>query len=636
MVPGTPYDPPTNLTAVAGPLQVSLSFTPPSGAYVYTLKRSLTTGGPYTTVGCAYIGATTYVDTGLSAGVIYYYVATAGDGNTTDESGNSNEASASPTPAPPAAPTNLNATASQGQVSLSWTASSGATSYNVYGGSNYYQPPLLGSTTSTSYAATGLSASTSYYFQVTAVSDAGEGSPSSMAYATTPQAPFSAPVTLTATAGPLQVSLSWEYVSNCYMYNVKRSTTAGGPYTAVTTVQMGNSCTDTGLTAGTTYYYVVTATDYTGTLESTNSPESSATPTAAPPAAPTNLNATASQGQVSLSWTTSAGATSYNVYGGSNYYALPLLGSTTNTSYTATGLSPNTYYYFQISAVSGAGEGPQSYMAYSMTPQGPLSPPTDLTASAGAGQISLSWNGNGAYQFNIKRATVTGGPYTTVTSVYYSTSYTDTGLTPGTEYFYVVTAMDGMGGNESGNSNEASGAPAAAPPASPTNLNATSGNAQVSLTWTGSTGATSYNLKRSTYYAGPFTTIASPTDTSYTDSTASNGTYYYYEVSALNANGESANSGYAYAEPQGPPPAPTGLSATAGAGSVNLSWSGNGSYQFNIKRALVSGGPYTTIASVYYSTSYTDSNLSAGTYFYVVSALNGVESQNSSEASATA
>ncbi|MBA3569685.1 MAG: fibronectin type III domain-containing protein, partial [Pyrinomonadaceae bacterium] len=65
--------------------------------------------------------------------------------------------------------------------------------------------------------------------------------------------------------------------------------------------------------------------------------------------------------------------------------------------------------------------------------------------------------------------------------------------------------------------------------------------AQVSLSWASSAGATSYNIKRATTSGGPYATIATGiTATSYTDTGLTNGTTYFYVVSAVNANGESA------------------------------------------------------------------------------------------------
>ncbi|SHH83886.1 hypothetical protein SAMN02745823_01126 [Sporobacter termitidis DSM 10068] len=83
--------------------------------------------------------------------------------------------------------------------------------------------------------------------------------------------------TLTATPGDAQVILNWTSVPDAASYNVYRSTTPGGPYTQVAADVTGTTYTDTGLTNGTAYYYVVTAVDSSG-AESGYSNEASATP----------------------------------------------------------------------------------------------------------------------------------------------------------------------------------------------------------------------------------------------------------------------------------------------------------------------------------------------------------------------
>jgi hypothetical protein len=89
----------------------------------------------------------------------------------------------------------------------------------------------------------------------------------------------------------------------------------------------------------------------------------------------------------------------------------------------------------------------------------------------------------------------------------------------------------------------------AAPPAAPTGLTATAGNAQVALTWNASSGATSYTVKRSTVNGSGYANIASPTTTSYTNTGLTNGTTYYFVVSATNGSGTSGNSAQASATP---------------------------------------------------------------------------------------
>ncbi len=86
-------------------------------------------------------------------------------------------------------------------------------------------------------------------------------------------------------------------------------------------------------------------------------------------------------------------------------------------------------------------------------------------------------------------------------------------------------------------------------PTAPTGLVATAGTGQVGLTWTATSGATSYHVKRSTTNGSGYTQIAAPTAASYNDSAVTAGTAYYYVVTALNSYGESANSAQATATP---------------------------------------------------------------------------------------
>ncbi len=88
--------------------------------------------------------------------------------------------------------------------------------------------------------------------------------------------------------------------------------------------------------------------------------------------------------------------------------------------------------------------------------------PGALTATPGNGQAGLAWTAaTGANLYRVHRATVSGGPYTTIQSNLTGTSFTNTGLTNGTAYYYVVTATNGVG--EGPNSNEVSATPAAPP-----------------------------------------------------------------------------------------------------------------------------------------------------------------------------
>jgi len=293
-------------------------------------------------------------------------------------------------------------------------------------------------------------------------------------------------------------------------------------------------------------------------------PSGGTTPIPTAPNAPTALTASAGSALVTLNWTASANATSYSVKrattAGGPYTTVAT--GITGTTYTNTGLTNGTTYYYVVSAVNSVGESPNSVQA-SATPQATATvpaAPTALTASSGSALVTLNWTASaGATGYNVKRATTSGGPYTTVATGVTGTTYTNTALTNGTTYYYVVSAVNGAG--ESANSAQASATPQAAVtvPAAPTGLTATAGNAQASLTWTASAGATGYNVKRATTSGGPYTTVATGvTGTTYTNTALTNGTTYYYVVSAVNSAGESTNSAQASATPAGTVTPPAG------------------------------------------------------------------------------
>ena len=92
----------------------------------------------------------------------------------------------------------------------------------------------------------------------------------------------------------------------------------------------------------------------------------------------------------------------------------------------------------------------------------PPQTPTDLTADGADSKVVLAWSAAlGATRYNVKRSLTPGGPYSSVNSAVHGTTFTDTGLTNGTTYYYVVSASNSLG--ESGDSNEASATPAIPP-----------------------------------------------------------------------------------------------------------------------------------------------------------------------------
>ncbi len=119
-----------------------------------------------------------------------------------------------------------------------------------------------------------------------------------------------------------------------------------------------------------------------------------------------------------------------------------------------------------------------------------------------------------------------------------------------------LTLVAGCGGaSVESSTGDASSAPVVQAPVAPTGLVATPGNAQVKLTWSASSNATSYNVKRAAVSGGPYGQIGTAASTSYMDTAVVNGTTYYYVVAAVNSEGTAAASAPVAATPA--PPATT-------------------------------------------------------------------------------
>jgi autotransporter-associated beta strand protein len=180
-----PVQPPAPTNVVATPVsanQINLMWSPAIGATNYYVKRSLVSGGPYTTVSMP-LTVTNFSDTGLTGGTTYYYViAAANDGGWT----NSAEVNATTLTAPPA-PASLTVVAGlSGAINLSWPASAGATSYNIKRANFSGGPYTVIATgfTSTGYTNTGLYGQATYYYVVSASNANGESANSLEASAT--------------------------------------------------------------------------------------------------------------------------------------------------------------------------------------------------------------------------------------------------------------------------------------------------------------------------------------------------------------------------------------------------------------------------------------------------------------------
>lgn len=649
-----PPSSPTGLTAAAGDNKVSLSWGAVTEAATYSVKRATMPGGPYSSV-ATNITTTAYEDTTVTNGISYYYVVTATSSSGLESAASSEITVVPSKPAAPTAPTNLKITSGDRFISLTWDASPSTPTptYTVKTSTSLNGPyeTHVSQWPATKLTTEGLANDITYYYYVIAENINGMSGPSNIVSATPMSTTPLAPKNLAAVVNSDgKVELSFSTSLGAAYYTIKRSTTAGGPYSTITTNLTTTTFQDTAVTPGAIYYYIVTATSGAG-KESLASNEVSANMEVIAPLPPTNIQAIAGNGTISYRWelSPSTPAPKYTVKRSTSLdgpYETVVTNWNANSLY-SNGVTNNITYYTIIIAENINGTSvPSNPVA--ATPMAPASAtPTGLVSVAGDGKVDISFNASQeAAYYSIKRATTAGGPYTKITINLTTTSYQDTTVINGIKYYYIVTATSSLGG-ESSASNEVSATPMALPtnplaPLTPTNIQVSAGDGLISLKWdpSPSTPAPTYTVKRSTSPDGPYETIVTGwTGTSMNTAGFTNNITYYLIVLAENINGTSQPSDAVAATPMAPVISiPANLVAAAGDGKVGLSFSSSqGAAYYSIKRATTAGGPYTNVITNLTTTSYQDTTVTNETmYYYIVTATSstGEESLASNEVTA--
>jgi uncharacterized repeat protein (TIGR02543 family) len=373
------------------------------------------------------------------------------------------------------------------------------------------------------------------------------------------------------------------------------------------------------------------------------------------PSAPTGVTANAqSSSSIRVSWNSVSGATSYYVYrSDSSSGTYTQVGSPTGASYTdSSGLSPNTTYYYKVSAGNSAGESSQSTYTSATTSSSSNndetkgedyapSAPTGLMTDADSSDIYLYWDFvYEASSYYVYRSDSAYGTYTQVGEAI-EPSYYDYEASSNTTYYYKVTAVNSAGesayssyisATKSSSSNEVYA------PSAPTDVTATGYSSEVHLFWGFVDGASSYYVYRSDSAYGTYTFIGYTINASYQDYEASSNTTYYYKVTAVNGAGESTYSSYVSAttssssnddETKGEdyaPSAPTGLTAYVYSNEIHLLWDfvDEASYYY-VYRSDSAYGTYTRVGETTgtYDIYYNDYDVSPDTtYYYKVTAVN--------------
>ncbi len=308
-----------------------------------------------------------YNDTSVINGVTYYYQVSAK--NAAWEGVLSEEVQGTPI-APPSEPLNSQASYGDSWVNITWDipsddGGSSITNYRIYKGTvSGSESFLVEIGDVTYYNDSVVTNGMTYYYKVSAKNVAGEGSQSTGTDAI-PVGLSSPPTNLQVSTGDGYVYLTWDAPldiggSQITNYRIYRDNTF--------LIEIGNitSYNNTGLTNGQAYIYNVSAKNTVGEGGLSTGISGIPVAPATVPSAPQNLQGTAGDGQVVLTWETSSSdggsvITGYSVYRGSSAGNLTLLTTLGNVlTYTDLSVTNGETYYYKVSAVNGVGEGAQT------------------------------------------------------------------------------------------------------------------------------------------------------------------------------------------------------------------------------------------------------------------------------------
>lgn len=541
-----------------------------AGATAYKLDVATNSGftGAYVTdwENVDVAAVTKLVNTNLSAGTQYYYRVRAYNGDGT--SANSTTVSLWTKPAKTTALTAPVPNITNNGFRVTWDGMTGATGYKIdvssssgFGAGTFIAPyENLDIGNVTTYDVIGLTADITYYCRVKAYNTAGEGTVADYVTVKTTNVAgefYANPASVISATG---FTANWTAHSTAakYLLYVATNSAFGGVdmvagYNGLN-VALVTTYPVAGLTAGQTYYYKIEARDASDGLLATTGIVSVIT---IPPAPTTNAATDKLETSFTANWNAADGANGYYIdVATTDAFAGTILAAYSNkyvnsaTSYSITGLTAGTEYFYRIRAKNGSGTSGNSGSTSAYTI--PREPVSSAAANILTASFDAQWNAaTGADTYYIDVATTSGfggtilGGWNNVNVGNVTTKTINTGLTAGTTYYYRVRASNsgGLSANYS-SSIVLTTAPAAPTAGDPDTFTQTGFKAN----WSASDGATKYFLDVSTVdnfasFVSGYENVDVGNVISYSVAGLSGGINYYYRIRAYNAHGTSTDSG---------------------------------------------------------------------------------------------
>ena len=432
--------------------------------------------------------------------------------------------SVSPSPSPPQLASVTGFTASSQTtttVNLAWNSVLYASQYSIVS-----SPPTTTQTTSgTTFTFTGLTPITAYTFTITPFNVSANGPPTTSSSISTLPPPPPAVTGFTASSPTITtVDLVW----NSTLYATEYSIESSPPTTTQTT--SGTTFTFTGLTSITAYTFTITPSGASGNGPSTTSSSISTLPL--PPPAVTGFTASSPTATtVNLVWNSALNATEYSIVSSPSTTTQ----TTSGTTLTFTGLTPDTAYTFTITPSNVSGNGPPTTSSSISTLPPPPPAVTGFTASNPTyTTVDLVWN---SALYATEYSIVSSPPTTTQTTS--GTTFTFAGLASDTSYTFTITPSGVSGNGPPTTSSSISTLPLPPPPAVTGFTVSNPTTTSVDLVWNSALYATQYSIVSS-----PPTTTQTTSGTTLTFTGLTPATAYTFTItpSGVSGNGPSTTS----------------------------------------------------------------------------------------------